>query len=107
MRLNKTRSLALAGALAGAAAWVQPAAAWAETGKGGRLGAKAKGEYGPLFEDDAACDTRHASAMQRGKKPMLSVGGGSFCFLDGGRCKASLLISAGVGAGLRVPASDS
>lgn len=106
MRLTKTRSFALVAALAGGTAWVMPDVARAETGKGGRLGAKAKGEYGPLFEDEAASDTSHRSKLQRTKTPLLSVGKGAFCFLDGSRCKISLLISAGVGAGLRVPASD-
>jgi hypothetical protein len=106
MRLTKTRRLALAAALAGTTAWAAPDVASAAPVKGGRLGAKAKGEYGPLFEDEAASDTAHASKLQKNKTPLLSVGKGSFCFLDGSRCKASLLINAGVAAGLRVPASD-
>jgi hypothetical protein len=106
MRLTKTRSLALVAALAGGSAWAMPDVARAETGKGGRLGAKAKGDYGPLFEDEPASDTAHRSKLQRTKTPLMSVGKGSFCFLDGSRCRISLLISAGVAAGMRVPASD-
>lgn len=64
------------------------------------------GEYGPFFEDEAPSDVKPGGALQRGKKPMLSVGGGAFCFVDGSWCKTSLLISAGVAAGLRVPASN-
>lgn len=94
---------ALASVLAGAAAWATATEASAAPGKVG----KKNGEYGPFFEDEPASDTAHASAMQtKGKPPLFSVGKGAFCFLDGSRCRASLLVSAGVGAGLRVPASD-
>jgi hypothetical protein len=65
------------------------------------------GEYGPFFEEEAPSDVQHGEALQRkAKKPLLSVGGGAFCFVDGSWCKTSLLISAGVAAGLRVPASN-
>jgi len=102
-RIALSRSVALASVLAGAGAWAVPAAADAAPGKIG----KKDGEYGPFFEDEPVSDTAHASSLQKkDKPPLLSVGKGRFCFLDGSRCKASLLISAGVGAGLRVPASD-
>ena len=64
------------------------------------------GEYGPFFEAEPTSDTAHVAALQRGRKPLLSVGKGAFCFVDGSWCRASLLISAGVAAGLRVPASN-
>ena len=106
MRLNSTRSLALATALAGAAVWATPVVTHAAPGDKTKKWGGKKGEYGPFFEDEAASDTKHASRLEKRKTPLFSVGQGSFCFLDGSRCKASLLISAGVGAGLRVPASD-
>lgn len=81
--------------------------AMAPTG-GGDDGApvREKSEYGPFFEDDPPGDTSFASAPRKTKAPFFSVGGGSFCFVEDSRCKASLLVSAEVGAGMRVPASD-
>lgn len=100
MRLTPYRTLALASILTGAAAWSTPAIATAAPG------AKKKGEFGPFFEGEPASDTAHASKLEKKKTPLLSVGQGGFCFLDGSYCRASLLISAGVGAGLRLPASN-
>ncbi len=63
-------------------------------------------EYGPFFEAEPPSDTAHNSSLQRGKRPMLSLGDGTFCFVDGTYCKSALLASAGVATGLRVPASN-
>jgi len=63
-------------------------------------------EYGPFFEDDPPGDTTYPSVARKKKTPFLSVAGGGFCFVEDSRCKASLLVSAEVAAGMRVPASD-
>lgn len=63
-------------------------------------------EFGPFFEGEPPSDTAHNSSLQRGKKPILSLGDGNFCFVDGSYCKSALLASAGVATGLRVPASN-
>ncbi len=63
-------------------------------------------EYGPFFEGPAPSDTEYATASRRGRTPVLSVGNGAFCFVEGTYCKASLVLDAGVGAGMRIPASD-
>ncbi|MBL8947601.1 MAG: hypothetical protein JNK45_30800 [Myxococcales bacterium] len=83
--------------------------AWAGDGDPPKDGTPRKrnpGEYGPFFEAEAPSDAQPGASMQRGDKPMLSVGKGAFCFVDGSWCRASLLISAGVAAGMRVPASN-
>jgi hypothetical protein len=63
-------------------------------------------EYGPFFEGPAPSDTEHATKSRKGRTPVLSVGNGAFCFVEGTYCKASLILSAGVAAGMRIPASD-
>lgn len=63
-------------------------------------------EYGPFFEDEPVSDTQWTSQSRRSKYPVLSVGGGTFCFVEGSHCKASLLVSGEVAAGLRIPASN-
>lgn len=63
-------------------------------------------DYGPFFEADAPSDTRFPSQGRKGEVPLLSVGKGAFCFVDGTRCKVSLLADASVAAGLRAPASN-
>jgi hypothetical protein len=83
--------------------------AWADPDEAPRDGTPKKrnpGEYGPFFEAEPPSDTQFGAALAPKKKPFGSVGNGSFCFIDGSWCRASLLISAGVAAGLRVPASD-
>ncbi len=83
--------------------------AWAGEGDAPGDGTPRKrnpGEYGPFFEAEAPSDSVHGEALQRGEKPVLSVGNGAFCFVDGSWCRASLLISAGVAAGMRIPASN-
>lgn len=80
--------------------------AWAPETTDGTPRKRNPGEYGPFFEDEAPSDVQHPAAMQRGRKPMLSVGNGAFCFVGGSWCRATLLISAGVAAGMRVPASN-
>lgn len=68
---------------------------------------KSDEEYGPFFEEEAVSDTAFNTQPRRGKKtPILSVGNGAFCFVDGSACKVSLVLSASVGVGMRVPASD-
>ncbi len=64
------------------------------------------GDYGPFFEADAPSDTSFSSEGRRGKAPLLSVGGGAFCFVEGSHCKVSLLADASVAAGIRAPASN-
>lgn len=63
-------------------------------------------EYGPFFEGPAKSDTEWATKPQKRRTPVLSVGDGKFCFVEGTYCKASLILNAGVGAGMRIPASD-
>lgn len=63
-------------------------------------------EYGPFFEAEAPSDTQFNTRSRKGNTPALSVGGGSFCFVEGSWCKASLILSASVAAGMRIPASD-
>lgn len=64
------------------------------------------GEYGPFFEGEAVSDTRYISRGRKRKTPVLSVGNGTFCFVEGSHCKSSLLISGDVAAGMRIPASN-
>lgn len=64
------------------------------------------GEYGPFFEADAPSDTTFPTQARKRKAPVLSVGNGAFCFVDGSHCKVSLLADATVAAGLRAPASN-
>jgi hypothetical protein len=63
-------------------------------------------DYGPFFEDEAPSDASFATRGRKTRAPTLSVGGGAFCFVEDSWCKASLLASAEVAAGMRVPASD-
>ncbi|MEX1361566.1 MAG: hypothetical protein AB1Z98_00445 [Nannocystaceae bacterium] len=65
-----------------------------------------EGEYGPFFEADAPSDTAYPTTARKRKPPVLSVGNGAFCFVDGSHCKVSLLADASVAAGLRAPASN-
>lgn len=63
-------------------------------------------DYGPFFEAEAPSDTAFATTARKRKAPVLSVGNGAFCFVDGSHCKASILADATVAAGLRAPASN-
>lgn len=65
-----------------------------------------EGEYGPFFEADAPSDAAFPTQPRKGKAPLLSVGNGALCFVDGSHCKVSLLADATVAAGLRAPASN-
>lgn len=63
-------------------------------------------DYGPFFEAEAPSDLQYLGQPRPGTLPVLSVGGGAFCFVEGTYCKASLILSADIGAGMRAPASD-
>jgi len=63
-------------------------------------------EYGPFFEEEAPSDLEYLGQPTPRKHPVLSVGDGAFCFVEGTYCKASMILSADVGAGIRAPASD-
>ena len=63
-------------------------------------------EYGPFFEEEAPSDIEFLAQPRPGTLPVLSVGNGSFCFVEGTFCKASMILSADIGAGIRAPASD-
>lgn len=63
-------------------------------------------DYGPFFEDEAPSDLHYLSQPRPGTLPVLSVGNGAFCFVEGTYCKASMILSADIGAGIRAPASD-
>ncbi len=64
------------------------------------------GVYGPFFEGEPASDIEFATQPRPDQLPRLSVGKGAFCFVEGTYCRASLLLSADVGFGMRAPASD-
>jgi hypothetical protein len=62
-------------------------------------------EHGPFFVDEPVSDTKFATDPRAGRKaPILSVGDGAFCFVDDAKCRASLVLSASVGLGLRAAA---
>jgi hypothetical protein len=82
---------------------VAPATA---SSRGAPRDTNAPGEYGPFFEDEAPSDTAHAGRARKGKAPVLSIGRGAFCFVEGTHCRSALLLDAGIAAGMRVPASD-
>lgn len=63
-------------------------------------------EYGPFFEDEAPSDLEYLGRARPGRLPVLSLGDGAFCFVEGTNCKASMILSADIGAGIRAPASD-
>ena len=63
-------------------------------------------DYGPFFEDEAPSDLQYLAQPRPGRLPVLSVGDGAFCFVEGTYCKASMILSADIGAGVRAPASD-
>ena len=63
-------------------------------------------EYGPFFEDEAPSDLKYLGRARPGRLPVLSLGEGAFCFVEGTYCKASMILSADIGAGIRAPASD-
>ncbi len=63
-------------------------------------------DYGPFFEDEAPSDLQYLGQPRPGRVPVLSVGEGAFCFVEGTYCKASMILSADIGAGIRAPASD-
>ncbi|MGH1341003.1 MAG: hypothetical protein ACRBN8_05600 [Nannocystales bacterium] len=63
-------------------------------------------DYGPFFEDEPPGDLEFLGQPRLGRVPVLSVGEGAFCFVEGTYCKASMILSADVGAGIRAPASD-
>ncbi len=62
--------------------------------------------YGPFFEAEPASDVEFISQPRPDQTPVLSLGKGAFCFVEDSYCKASLLLSASLGAGIRAPASD-
>ncbi len=64
------------------------------------------GEYGPFFEDEAPSDVQYLGQPRPGRLPVLSVGEGALCFVEGTYCRASMILSADIGAGIRAPASD-
>ncbi|HWB77422.1 MAG TPA: hypothetical protein VG755_20790, partial [Nannocystaceae bacterium] len=106
MLASLTTALALATSLTTAWADPDPAAKDVAAAKDGTPRKKNPGEYGPFFEQEPPSDTRFGASISKGRKPFGSVANGAFCFVDGSWCRASLLISAGVATGLRVPASD-
>lgn len=63
-------------------------------------------DYGPFFEAEPPSDVSYPGRLRPENKPVLSVGNGAFCFVEGTACRASLLLSADIGAGIRAPASD-
>jgi hypothetical protein len=63
-------------------------------------------EYGPFFEGEAPSDTQWATQPNKRRTPVLSVGDGAFCFVEGTFCKASLILNAGVAVGMRIPSSE-
>lgn len=63
-------------------------------------------EYRPFFEPEPASDSAFAEPGRRRLYPVLSVGKGAFCFVDGTHCKSGLLASASVAIGVRIPSSD-
>lgn len=63
-------------------------------------------DYGPFFEDDAPSDTSFAAKGRKTKYPVLSVRDGALCFVEDSWCKASLIATGEVAAGMRAPASD-
>lgn len=71
-----------------------------------RDGADDDGTYGPFFEDEAPSETSWATASRKKKTPVLSVGGGALCFVEGSHCRVSLLVTGEVAAGMRLPSSD-
>ncbi len=58
--------------------------------------------YGPYFVEPAPSDTAFAKGLRRGLAPVLSVGAGTFCFVEDAHCLSALVASAGVGLGLAV-----
>lgn len=77
-----------------------------EAGAGEAAPATDTEEYGPFFEDAPASDAQFQSRGRKDKYPVLSVGDGWFCFVEDSHCKASLLASGEVAAGMRIPASN-
>jgi hypothetical protein len=63
-------------------------------------------EYGPFFEGPAPSDSAFPTQARRTRFPVLSVGQGRLCFVEGSHCKVSVILDAAVGAGMRIPASD-
>jgi hypothetical protein len=65
-----------------------------------------KQTYGPIFEPEPASDSVYPSRWRKSKYPVLSVKDGLLCFVDDAHCKVSLLMSAAVGAGIRLSAGE-
>lgn len=64
-------------------------------------------DYGPFWEAEPPSDATFATDPRKGRQtPVLSVGDGAFCFVNGSWCKASLILTASTGVGMRIPASD-
>lgn len=59
-------------------------------------------EYGPFFEPEPPSDTAFPSGPRRGAPPRFSLGGGAFCFVEDANCRAALLASAEVAAGMNL-----
>lgn len=64
------------------------------------------GDFGPFFEADPPSDSSFPTVARKRKAPVLSLGNGAFCFVDGSHCKVSLIADAAVAAGVRAPASN-
>lgn len=67
---------------------------------------EASSDFGPFFEGEPASDVQYPGPMRPAENPPLSIGQGGFCFVESSHCRASLLLSADIGAGIRAPASD-
>lgn len=72
---------------------------------GGRASA-AEGMYGPFFEAEAPSDASYSTTRRPSRTPVLAVGNGAFCFVEGTYCRTAWMASAAIETGLRVPAGD-
>jgi len=63
-------------------------------------------EYGPFYESEAYTEVLSSSDVPLSKPPFLSLGAGAFCFVEAASCRAALIASADVGAGMNVVAGD-
>ncbi len=63
-------------------------------------------EYGPAYEPEPPSDTMSVSDRRRESPPFLSLGSGTFCFVEAAACRSALIASADVGAGINAIAGD-